>query len=163
MRTAARAEVENCESVLASVKREIAEAAEKAALQAQRFREFLDGVKLADNVDSGLAPQEDGQDGNEPETPENYSSPSELMKSIYAIQGRELPTNIAEPDAEQNDTAEDEAAQDNEDHVLTVDDIINAEAPDNEKPNDSRSALGSEDEIDLDALINDVLNPDKHD
>ena len=174
LRTAARAEVENCQAALVSVKREIAEAAERAARQAERFKEFLGGVKLSDKVDAEVAPERTEQ--TEPVTPDDYSTPSELMRSIYAIQGRELPQSAnaepeqpqieAEPAQEQPEAepvaqeqeAETAQVQGAEERVWTVDEIMNSELPHEDAPKD---ALGGEDAIDLDALISDVLNTDK--
>ncbi len=155
------------------LKAEMAEAALQAQKQAERFKDFLGGVQLVStdgaeykNEYTGIA---DAVEANKAGLPESYDDPSQLMRSIYAIQGRELPDAAQNPAAEkdENEKPKEEISQTAENqtdgfeseapdgHVWTVDEVINAKG-DTAQP--AADDLGAD--IDLDELIDGMIGKD---
>ncbi|MDO4567936.1 MAG: hypothetical protein Q4B99_03140 [Clostridia bacterium] len=98
--------------------------------------------------------------------PDEYDSPADLMKTIYAIQNREIPLEsdvVADDEGDATDADSDSDAEatdaapcdeeDDADSLLTVDSIIATAV---ESADESIDAVASEEE--LNAIINDVLN-----
>ena len=113
-------------------------AASAAAAQAEQFRAFADGARLESETE--LAGEYSGSadllDEKELELPDDYETPATLMKSIYAIENRDIPAAAEE--------AEEEAV------LLTVSDIMNDDV---EPLSEEEAGISAE----LDAIINDVL------
>ncbi|MEG1811053.1 MAG: DivIVA domain-containing protein [Clostridia bacterium] len=147
----AEASMEEYRANADKLKAEVAEAAASAQHQAERFREFLGGVKLTNSTDynSEFADISGMPDHKNIKLPEDYNNPAELMKSIYSIQGRNIPIaateNVQTPPATKSAPADDDNA-----HVWTVDEIMNAQLGD-EKDDELCT------DIDLDALIDKII------
>ena len=198
LRLGAEAEVENCRIQLAGLKRELAEAAESASRQAERFKAYLGQVQVGGDEPDELLTSAPA----DAVLPEDYANPSELMRSIYKMQGRDIPDSAAEeelqaepdePVAEQQplyswgwhtpqggvhaeeeppaaepepvkaepDPAEEPAAEEtSEDHVWTVDEIIEGELSGVEEAAEEPAVLDEKGAIDLDAIINDIIKMD---
>ena len=104
--------VEAAEQRVAYFRTYVKESAEALRQQANAFGAFVSDVDVA-----GAGAALEGQ--KIPNLPEDYENPAELMKNIYAMQGRELPANSA-PEKKEAVMAEDEG----ECHVWTVDEIV---------------------------------------
>lgn len=113
-------------------------AAGAAAEQAEQFRAFAEGVRLESEME--LAGEYSGSadllEERELELPDTYETPATLMKSIYAIENRDIP-------AEAEEAGEEEV-------LLTVNDIMKDEV---EPLSEEEAGISAE----LDAIINDVL------
>jgi len=113
-------------------------AANAAAAQAEQFRTFAEGARLEGEEE--LAGEYRGAaellEEKELDLPEDYETPATLMKSIYAIENRDIPAS-AEAEAE-------------EEVLLTVNDIMKESV---EPLSDEEAGISAE----LDAIINDVL------
>ena len=121
-------------------------AATAAAVQAEQFRSFASGTRL--QGESELAGEYADVSAlleeKELNLPDDYETPSTLMKSIYAIENRELPEQEAAP--EETDSAEEEP-----DRVWTVNEIMEEGSAEPLSPD--KAGITAE----LDDIINDVL------
>ena len=75
--------------------------------------------------------------------PEDYENPGELMRSIYKIQGREIPVEEAEKASAEEDIPDEE-------RLWTVDEIVASQ-----DEGDAEEPVMAD--ADLDAIIDDVL------
>ena len=121
-------------------------AATAAAVQAEQFRSFASGTRL--QGESELAGEYADVSAlleeKELNLPDDYETPSTLMKSIYAIENRELPEQEAAPEA----TA---SAEEEPDRVWTVNEIMEEGSAEPLSPD--KVGITAE----LDDIINDVL------
>lgn len=162
----ADAYLSDVEQKAGSLKQRLRQAAEEARQQAEAFGSLMEDIDSA-RLGAISVP--------EAALPEDYDSPAELMQSIYAIQGRELPAEEgeaeeaaeeeaqAEPQSEQapekeSDEAEQvepeelEEAEPAEEQVFSVDEILAggvAAAEGEEGP--ARAPF------ELDSIIDDIL------
>ena len=122
------------------------ESLQAAAVQAEQFRSFASGTRL--QGESELAGEYADVSAlleeKELNLPDDYETPSTLMKSIYAIENRELPEQEAAP--EETDSAEEEP-----DRVWTVNEIMEEGSAEPLSPD--KAGITAE----LDDIINDVL------
>ena len=122
----------------------LTQAAEAAKTFAAQFGDFIAGINPETDVDYALETLPKYHEGmDQGRLPKDYKDPAELMQSIYAIQGRDIPVEDKESRAE--DVEED-------DRVWTVDEIkvdVNEKDP-----------LIFETDEELDALIDDILSDD---
>ena len=122
----------------------LTQAAEAAKTFAAQFGDFIAGINPETDVDYALETLPKYHEGmDQGRLPKDYKDPAELMQSIYAIQGRDIPVEDKESRAE--DVEED-------DRVWTVDEI---KVDENEK-----DPLIFETDEELDALIDDILSDD---
>ena len=143
-----------CERATAEFKEELARAAEDAHRQAARFEQYLTG-RVPDAEETALEGKGLAALIKEPpkDLPDDYDNPSDLMHSIYRLQGRDIP--VAEnPDASA-DAAPEAAPEEDEAPLLTVDDVLTG----GEAEQSGDSALGEDgvSSAQLDAIIKDVL------
>lgn len=121
-------------------------AATAAAVQAEQFRSFASGTRL--QGESELAGEYADVSAlleeKELNLPDDYETPSTLMKSIYAIENRELPEQETAPEA----TA---SAEEEPDRVWTVNEIMEEGSAEPLSPD--KVGITAE----LDDIINDVL------
>jgi len=121
-------------------------AATAAAVQAEQFRSFASGTRL--QGESELAGEYADVSAlleeKELNLPDDYETPSTLMKSIYAIENRELPEQETAPEA----TA---SAGEEPDRVWTVNEIMEEGSAEPLSPD--KVGITAE----LDDIINDVL------
>ena len=122
-------------------------AAAAAAPQAEQFRSFASGTRLAGETELAgeYADVSALLEETKADLPEDYETPATLMKSIYAIENRELPlqAEAQEPavPAEEGET----------DRVWTVNEIME------ETPAEPLSPEEAGITAELDAIISDVL------
>lgn len=118
-------------------------AATAAAVQAEQFRSFASGTRL--QGESELAGEYADVSAlleeKELNLPDDYETPSTLMKSIYAIENRELPEQEAAPEA----TA---SAEEEPDRVWTVNEIME----------EGSAELLSPDKVGITAELDDIIN-----
>ena len=81
------------------------------------------------------------------DTPEEYNNPAELIKSIYNIEGRELPDEVKKPDGGQ---------ETDEEKVWTVDEVVSEEKNNDDGAANAEGSLDS----DLNDILNDILKLD---
>ena len=124
-------------------------AATAAAAQAEQFRAFASGTQLQGETELAgeYADISALLDEKELELPDDYETPATLMKSIYAIENRDLP---------QQETGEKEEpaaapAEDEPERVWTVNEIMKDMSSEPLSPEDAGITA------ELDAIINDVL------
>ncbi|MCE5236344.1 MAG: hypothetical protein ABFC62_04075 [Clostridiaceae bacterium] len=152
---------------LAAFNEQLFAAADHVKTYAEKFEALARGEAIEDDsaeIDYGTAALRRSMEQPAAELPEDYANPAELMRGIYALQGRELPTvEIGVSEAEEEPAAaEEEAAfsgpetgeaegegEEEAEHVWTVDEIIS----------DALAKAESEIAVDdqLNALIDDVL------
>ena len=107
--------------------------------QAENYAGFLENYE---HIGAGQQPETEKID-----TPDEYRNPAELIKSIYNIEGRELPDEVTKPDAGQ---------EPEEEKVWTVDEVVSEEKHDDDDADKADDGLDSE----LNDILNDILKLD---
>ena len=107
--------------------------------QAENYADFLENYE---HIGVGQQPETEKID-----TPDEYRNPAELIKSIYNIEGRELPDEVTKPDAGQ---------EPEEEKVWTVDEVVSEEKHDDDDADKADDGLDSE----LNDILNDILKLD---
>ena len=107
--------------------------------QAENYAGFLENYE---HIGIGQQPETEKID-----TPDEYRNPAELIKSIYNIEGRELPDEVTKPDAGQ---------ESEEEKVWTVDEVVSEEKHDDDDADKADDGLDSE----LNDILNDILKLD---
>ena len=131
--------------------------AKAAEEQARYFQDYIRNTadtvrRQAENYAGFLENYEHIGIGQQPEmekidTPDEYRNPAELIKSIYNIEGRELPDEVTKPDAGQ---------EPEEEKVWTVDEVVSEEKHDDDDADKADDGLDSE----LNDILNDILKLD---
>lgn len=131
--------------------------AKAAEEQARYFQDYIRNTadtvrRQAENYAGFLENYEHIGVGQQPETekidtPDEYRNPAELIKSIYNIEGRELPDEVTKPDAGQ---------EPEEEKVWTVDEVVSEEKHDDDDADKADGGLDSE----LNDILNDILKLD---
>ena len=131
--------------------------AKAAEEQARYFQDYIRNTadtvrRQAENYAGFLENYEHIGVGQQPETekidtPDEYRNPAELIKSIYNIEGRELPDEVTKPDAGQ---------EPEEEKVWTVDEVVSEEKHDDDDADKADDGLDSE----LNDILNDILKLD---
>ncbi|MBQ9832757.1 MAG: hypothetical protein IJO48_03395 [Clostridia bacterium] len=104
--TQAQAEYEECKQSISRMNERIAVTAEEAARRLEDFK----SVFSFDTIETEVVEFTKTEEEQTVQTPEEYSSPAQLMKNIYTIQGRELPDeNGTDPFVYQAPEAEEQA------------------------------------------------------
>lgn len=125
----------------------IKDTADSVRRQAEGYAAFLNNYE---NMGIGAAPV-----GAKVETQDDYANPAELMRSIYAIEGRELPCNEEECEGECGGECEEcscegetacECADASEEKVWTVEDVL------------SDAIKQAEEEVPVDKQLDDMIN-----
>ncbi len=117
----------------------IRDTADTVRRQAENYAGFLENYEHI-----GIGQQLEAEKAD---TPDEYRNPAELIKSIYNIEGRELPDEMARPDAMQ---------EPEEEKVWTVDEVVKEEKHDDDGADKAECGLDS----DLNDILNDILKLD---
>ncbi len=143
IRQDAAKKMEETEQRVAYFRSYVKESAEAIRMQATAFGAFVSDV---DSSGAGAALK--GQEV--PDLPENYENPAELMKNIYALQGRELPNSDVPEKKEPINTAN-IPEENGECHIWTVDEIV-------ADPKAEGTDLGGDDNLNtlIDSLLDQV-------
>lgn len=107
--------------------------------QAENYAGFLENYEHI-----GVGGQAEAEKAD---TPEEYRNPAELIKSIYNIEGRELPDEVTKPDAH---------SEPEEERVWTVDEVVSEEGQEDADAGKAEGGLDSE----LNDILNDILKLD---
>lgn len=133
----AEAKAKEYEKKAVSFQNYIKHTADMVRKQAENYADFLENYEhlgAGTTVDADAAPSE-------------YKNPAELIKSIYNIEGRELPVEAKQPEEQDG----------GEEKLWTVDEVVS----DEKDEKDEKAEKAEEEETPengLDADLNDILN-----
>ena len=132
-------------------------AEERAEFFMNYLRDSAEAVRRqAAGYESFLRDYEEAGVGSAPpmnvvETPKEYRNPAELMRSIYSIQGRDIPQAVKEQE-EAASEPENAEPQDEEDRIWTIDQV----AEETEETSQESAFVEKE----LNDILNDILKLD---